>query len=158
MSTKLRVLMDTSLLRRPHAGSARWINGLLAALSARDDLEMLAAPGPGRVGNGLLFRPLNLARQRWWYESGMQREAQRRGARVMLMPAGYACRRGPVPQVTAILDVNFLTQPGTYEPLMARYLAWVFRRATRDSAALVTISDFSRHEIAKHLGVRLERL
>ena len=28
----LRVVVDTALLRRPHTGTARWVNGLLDAL------------------------------------------------------------------------------------------------------------------------------
>jgi glycosyltransferase involved in cell wall biosynthesis len=52
----------------------------------------------------------------------------------------------------AVLDVNFLTQPGTYESAATRYLAWSFRRAVRDADALITISEFSRSEMCRHLG------
>ena len=154
----MRVLVDTSVLRRPHAGTARWVDGLVKALEVRDGLDVQAAAGPARIGNGFLFRPLNVARQRWWYESGMRREARRKSADVLLMPAGYACRSGSIPQVTTIHDVNFLTQPGTYEPLMARYLTWALGRAARESDALTTDSEFSRTEIARHLRISEEKL
>jgi glycosyltransferase involved in cell wall biosynthesis len=68
------------------------------------------------------------------------------------MPANLSSRRGRIPQVVAVLDVNFLTQPETYEPAAARYLAWGFRRAVRNATRLVTISEFSRSEICRHLG------
>jgi glycosyltransferase involved in cell wall biosynthesis len=153
----VRVLVDTSILRRPHSGIARWVTGLVDALAHREGLEVIEAPGPRRVGNGWLFRPVNVSRQRAWYEWGIQRAAAKHRADVLLMPAGYASRRGRVPQVTAIMDVNFLTRPGTYEPLMARYLTWAFRRAVRQSDGLITISEFSRDEICLHLGVSPER-
>jgi glycosyltransferase involved in cell wall biosynthesis len=72
------------------------------------------------------------------------------------MPANLAARRGRLPQVVAILDVNFLTQPTTYESAAARYMAWSFRRSVRDADALITISEFSRDEICRHLGANPE--
>jgi glycosyltransferase involved in cell wall biosynthesis len=116
-------------------------------------LEIARAAGPRRVGGGLLFRPINLARQRWWYEFGIRRAARGWGADALLMPAGYAARRGPTPQLVVILDVNYLTRPGTYEPLFARYASWVAGRSVRDADGLATISAFSRSEISRHLHV-----
>jgi glycosyltransferase involved in cell wall biosynthesis len=94
----------------------------------------------------------NVIRQRWWYESGIRRLADREQADVLLMPANLSARRGRIPQVVAMLDVNFLTQPATYESAASRYLSWSFRRAVRDADALITISEFSRSEISHHLG------
>jgi len=91
-------------------------------------------------------------RQRWWYEAGLRRLADQSDADVLLMPANMAARSGGRPQVVAILDVNFLTRPETYEPAHARYLTWAFRRAVRDADKLITISEFSRSEICHHLG------
>jgi glycosyltransferase involved in cell wall biosynthesis len=154
----LRVIVDTAELRRTHAGKARWINGLVKALDAIPDLELLKAPGPRRVGGGLLFRPVNVTLQRWWYDVGIRREAKRRGADAMLMPGAYASSRGAIPQLVAILDVNYLTQPGTYEPLFTRYARWSVTRAARNADGLMTISAFSRSEISRHLGVDPERI
>jgi glycosyltransferase involved in cell wall biosynthesis len=94
----------------------------------------------------------NLLRQRWWYESGVRRLAAREKADVLLMPANLSARRGRLPQVVAVLDVNFLTRPGTYEPAHARYLAWAFRRAVKDADRIITISEFSKSEICRHFG------
>jgi glycosyltransferase involved in cell wall biosynthesis len=154
----LRVIVDTAELRRTPAGKARWINGLVGALDAIPDLELARAPGPPRVRGGLLFRPVNLALQRWWYDVGMRREARRRGADVMLMPGAYACSRGSIPQLVAILDVNYLTQPGTYDPMFVRYARWSVTRAARNADGLMTISAFSRTEISRHLGVDPEKI
>lgn len=154
----MRVIVDTATLRRTHAGKARWVAGLVKALDAVPDLELTLAPGPRRVGGGLLFRPVNVTLQRWWYDVGMRREARRCGADVMLMPGAYAGRRGRVPQLVTILDVNYLTQPGTYDAAFVRYARWSVTRAARNADGLMTISAFSRSEISRHLGVDPEKI
>lgn len=163
LPTPIRVLVDTSILRRPATGTARWVRGLTRGLAAEADIEVMTSMGPARIEwaqprsarPGLrdwLVRVPNVIRQRWWYESGIRRLAARERADVLLMPANLSARRGRLPQVVAVLDVNFLTEPDTYESASARYLAWSFRRAVRDADALITISEFSRSEIARHLG------
>ena len=149
----MRVIVDTAELRRTHAGKARWIVGLVGALEKMPDLEIMRAPGPRRIGGGLLFRPINVTRQRWWYQAAMRRMAERWGADVMLMPGAYACSRGRIRQLVAILDVNYLSRPGTYEPMFELYARWSVGRAARDADSLITISNFSRSEICRHLDV-----
>jgi glycosyltransferase involved in cell wall biosynthesis len=159
----MRVFVDTAILRRPATGTARWVRGLTTALAEEPDIELVTSMGPARIdwfrsgagrpgARNWLMRVPNVMRQRWWYESGIRRAANRAGADVLLMPANLAARRGRLPQVVAILDVNFLTQPTTYERAAARYMAWSFRRSVRDADALITISEFSRDEICRHLG------
>jgi len=159
----MRIVVDTAVLQRPATGTARWVRGLLKAMAAEPDLEIVTSVGPARVswfspgqagpGPGdWVNRAANLVRQRWWYERGIRQLADRERADVLLMPANMAARRGRLPQVVAVLDVNFLTEPDTYESAAARYLAWSFRRAVRDADAIITISEFSRSEICRHLG------
>lgn len=159
----MKVLVDTAILRRRATGTARWVRGLTSALAMEPDIEVVTSMGPTRVapfGSGgvrpgprdWFNRIPNVVRQRWWYESGIRRVADREHADVLLMPANLSARPGRVPQVVAVLDVNFMTQPGTYESASARYLGWTFRRAVRDADALITISEFSRAEICRHLG------
>jgi glycosyltransferase involved in cell wall biosynthesis len=128
------------------------------ALDQIPTLEIERADGPHRVGNGVLFRPINVTRQLWWYGFGIRRLADRHGADALLMPAGYAARRGRIPQLVAMLDVNFLTAPGTYGPLFTRYATWTLKQSARKADRLVTISSFSRTEISRHLNVDPERI
>src|ERR1035437_11183879 len=48
---------------------------------------------------------------------------------------------------------NFLTAPGTYGALYTRYAAWVFRQSAHRADRLITITEFSRSEISRHLDV-----
>ena len=154
----MRVIVDTAALRRTHAGKARWVSGLVDALDGTPNLEIKRSAGPRRVGGGPLFRPINVGLQRWWYDSGMRREARRWGADVLLMPGAYSCARGRIPQLVSILDVNYLTQPGTYDPMFVRYARWSVGRTVRNADGLMTISAFSRAEISRHFQVDPERI
>ena len=154
----MKVVVDTSVLRRPHTGTARWANGLVDALGKIPAIELERAYGPRRIGNGVPFRPINVTLQQWWYGFGIRRLAAKLGADALLMPAGHAARRGGIPQLVAILDVNFLTAPGTYGPAFTRYATWSMKRSARAADRLVTISDFSRAEISRHLDVDPDRI
>jgi len=148
----LRIAADASILRRSRTGIARYAQGLFDALDALPDVEVSRHYGPRRVGNGIVFRPVNVALQRWWYEVGMRRAARAIRADALLMPAGFACRRGAAPQLVTIHDVNFKTIPGTYEPAFVRYATWAYGRSAREADAIATDSEFSKGEIVKHLG------
>ena len=149
----LRVVVDTAILRRPHTGTARWVNGLLSALGQIPTVDLEQASGPRRIGNGVLFRPINVTLQLLWYRFGIRRLADMRGADALLMPANHAANRGRIPHLVAILDVNFLTGPGTYGTLYTRYATWALRRSAQRADRLITISGFSRSEISRHLNV-----
>ena len=154
----MRAVVDTAKLRRPRAGTARWVGGLVGALGRIDGLELIEGTGPRRIGKGLLLRPLNVALERLWYERDMRRMAERVGADVLLMPSAYSLPRGRIPQLVTILDVNYLTQPGTYDPMFVRYATWLSGRTIKNADGLMTISEFSRSEICRHLGADPDKI
>ena len=153
MSEPLRVGVDLSILRHPLAGSARWALGLHRVLRGRDDLEVMAWLGPRRLQRGGALRKVgNLVRERAWYDLLVPRLARRAGVDVLLMPVNLSARTRSTPQVVTILDVNFLTQPRTYDAAYTSYARHVFSRSIQQATVLTTISRFSGAQIAKHLG------
>jgi glycosyltransferase involved in cell wall biosynthesis len=155
----VRIAVDTSVLRRPHTGIARWVTGLTTALAASGRHDVRLAPGPGRLGRGgALYRIPNLLRQRWWYAVGLPRQAWAAGADVILGPANFAARRSAIAQVVTIHDANFLQAPGTYEPAVVEYLTRVVRHAAANADALTTPSEHSRRNLIDHFGVRPEAI
>ena len=155
----LDVVVDGWSLARPTAGTARWVKGVTRALREQPGVQATLAEGPGLIRRGgPLHRIPNLLRERWWYEVALGRIARRRHADALLMPSSLTARRTRLPQVVTILDVNFLTVTGTYDPSYVRYATWAYRRAVRDADAITTISDFSRQEIARHLDVEPGRI
>jgi glycosyltransferase involved in cell wall biosynthesis len=150
----MRVGVDMSILRHPFTGSARWANGLVDSLRLEQYVQLTEWMGPRRlVRGGAARKVLNLLRERAWYDIGLPRAASRARSDVLLMPANLTSGRTSVPQVVTILDVNFLTQPGTYDRGYARYAEGEFRRSARRAARVTTLSLHSRSEIGRHLDI-----
>jgi glycosyltransferase involved in cell wall biosynthesis len=77
---------------------------------------------------------------------------------VLFCPGYSAPLLTRVPFVVAIHDVSFFAHPewfGSKEGLRRR---WTVKAAARRAARVLTISDFSRGEIVRHLGVPAERV
>lgn len=68
---------------------------------------------------------------------------------MFFMPVNYVARRSTIPQVVSILDVNFVTAPGTYDRAFEAYARREYGRSIRVADRVVTISDFSRHQLAR---------
>lgn len=155
----LRVGMDMSILQHPQTGSARWATGLLDALRSDSSVDVVAWPGLRRLRRGALLRKVaNLVGDEYWYRVDLPRRARAARIDVLLMPVNLTVPPGPTPQVVTILDVNFLTRPGTYDAAYTRYATRAFRRSAQVADGITTVSAFSRAEIARHLDVRPERI
>jgi glycosyltransferase involved in cell wall biosynthesis len=64
--------------------------------------------------------------------------------------------RGPL--VATLHDANHLDRTGEYGVLHAAYFAMVVGPRAREAQRLLTVSSFSRHRLAQHLQLPLERL
>src|SRR5688572_15600111 len=155
----MRIAIDARELAGRPTGVGRYLSEILRAWSdlagARTHEFVLCAPGsvplPGTLnasvvtaaGNGTLWEQLTLPR--------LVAEAD---ADVLFAP-GYT---GPLvsrtPMVVAVHDVSFAAHPEWFswrEGFRRRLVtAWAARKA----AKVITISDFSKEEIVRHLGIR----
>jgi glycosyltransferase involved in cell wall biosynthesis len=68
------------------------------------------------------------------------------------MPVNLTARRDSLPQIATILDVNFMVEPETYDGWYRAYATRMFARSVRDADMLTTISEYSRTQLAAHLG------
>lgn len=94
----------------------------------------------------------------WWEQVRLPRIVARLRADVLFAPGYTAPLQAPCPVVVAIYDVSFFAHPewfGWREGLRRR---WITKRAARSARAVVTISEFSRDEIVKYVGVPGDRL
>jgi glycosyltransferase involved in cell wall biosynthesis len=94
----------------------------------------------------------------YWEQIVLPRMLRRLDASVLLAP-GYS---GPLfadtPMVVAVHDVSFAAHPEWFrwrEGLRRRFIT---RNAAQRAARVITISEFSRREIAEHLGVLESRI
>ena len=114
-----------------------------------------AAP-PGLHGRG---RDRAAAHGNTVWEQGALATAVRRDRPDVFLAPGYtAPLTTGVPLVVAMHDVSFAAHPEWYRWREGLRRRWLARRAARQARAVVTISEFSRGEIVRHLGVGADRV
>jgi glycosyltransferase involved in cell wall biosynthesis len=93
-----------------------------------------------------------------WEQRVLPKLVARSRADVLFSPA-YTCPLlSPVPIALAIHDVSFMAHPEWFsfrEGLRRRTLTWF---AARRARRVLTLSDFSRREIVRHLGIDQTRV
>jgi len=93
-----------------------------------------------------------------WEQRALPRLVKHAAADVLFAPAYTAPLRSPVPVVLTIHDVSFAAHPEWFswrEGFRRRTLA---RMSARRAARVITDTDFSKREIAKHLGIDQSRI
>jgi glycosyltransferase involved in cell wall biosynthesis len=132
--------MDVSPLVQTRAGTARYIEQLLARLPA---IERLSFGGSGRAWTVL--------RDAWWYPVALPIGA--RGLDVLHCPTFRAPLRSPVPLVITVLDLAVLRHPETFNQWTRRYSRLFVPRVARAARLIVAISEFTKRELVALLGV-----
>jgi glycosyltransferase involved in cell wall biosynthesis len=69
--------------------------------------------------------------------------------------APLAC---PVPSVITIHDLAFLSFPQTFRRVNRSYLTWATRLSARRAARILAVSQFTKQEIVRLLGIAPERI
>jgi glycosyltransferase involved in cell wall biosynthesis len=141
----MRVGLDVSPLVQTRAGTARYVEHLLAELP---DLVPLRFGGPGRAST--------LLRDVWWYPVGLPRAARRLD--VLHCPTFRAPLRSPVPLVITIHDLAVLRHPGTFNQWSRRYSRLAVPRVARAARLIVAVSEFTKGEIVDLLRVPEEKI
>jgi glycosyltransferase involved in cell wall biosynthesis len=161
----MRIAIDAQELLGQPTGVGRYLSGILEAWATLPETRphhlVLCAPAPVNLPTEqrdrveVLIAP---GRGTWWQQVILPKLVQQSGADVLFAP-GYSapllCR---VPTVVAIHDVSFAAHPewfGFREGLRRRVLT---RRSARRAARVLTISEFSKSEIVRYLGVGPERV
>ena len=140
----MRVAIDARELHGKRTGVGRYLSELLAAWKAMPAASahdfVLLAPKGGTAGT-------------LWEQGTLPGLVRRAGANVFFAPGYTGPLRSPVPMVVAIHDVSFAAHAEWFswrEGLRRRTLSrWTAQRAVR----VLTISEFSKQEIVRHLGI-----
>ena len=157
----MRLGFDLSILRHPYAGTARYAEELLAAMTAvcRPADALITASGWRRVRRGhRVLRVVNLASDLVWTNVGVPATALRRDVDVWYAPSNIIPAVLYRPSIVTIHDVNFLLQPDAYDRGYARYAEVMFRMSARRAAHVITHSEFSRSQIMHAFGLPVDRV
>jgi len=161
----MRVAIDArELLGRP-TGVGRYLAGILdqwATLPAASSHEfMLFAPGPidsALARSGRASAVVTGRNGTWWEQRALPRLVRHTRADVLFAPGYTAPLLCRAPSVIAIHDVSFAAHPEWFawrEGLRRRTLT---RLAAMRAARVLTISEFSKREIAARLGIKAGKI
>ena len=156
----IRVALDAHVVGRRKTGNETYVINLAEALGRRDDVDPTVYVDAGAVWPG----PTGLRRRDLRWRAPYLRvpfelplKARRDGAQ--LLHVQYVAPPAPrLPTVTAIHDVSFEDIPGLFPRPTELRLKLTVRLSARRSAAVITISEFTRSRISHHYGIDPERV
>jgi len=94
----------------------------------------------------------------WWEQVRAPRAAARDHLDVWFAPGYTAPLRMQVPTVVAIHDLSFVAHPEWFSMREGARRRWLTGQSAALAAAVITISEFSKRELAERLGVPAERV
>jgi len=94
----------------------------------------------------------------YWFEHGIPKILNAIKADIFVSPDGYLSLNSAVPQLAVIHDINFYHYPDGLPPLTSRYLNHFFPRYAQKAERVVTVSQFSRSDIANSLNINPKKI
>jgi glycosyltransferase involved in cell wall biosynthesis len=157
----IRLGYDLSILRHPHAGTARYAEELLAAMTAATAPgdSVLPTQGLPRGPRGLRFRRyVHLAEDLAWWGVGGATVAARNRVSAWFSPSNTLLMALPRPMIVTIHDANFVVHPEAYDHGYRVYANRMFRHAARHAARILTDSAYSAGELVRLLDAPTSRI
>jgi glycosyltransferase involved in cell wall biosynthesis len=161
----VRIAIDARELAGRPTGVGRYLGEILAAwgelpaASAHEFILCSHVPVPQPDGAALPLTPLVAAgRGTWWEQLVLPRLVRRAGAHVLFAPGYTGPLRLAVPMVLTIHDVSFAAHPEWFGRREGARRRFVTERSARRAARVITVSDFSKREIVRHLRVDQARV
>lgn len=157
---RIRVALDAHVVGRRKTGAETYIVNLAEALGRREDVDPIVYLDAGTVWPG----PTALDRRDLHWRAPQLRvplelpfRAKRDGARLLHVQF-VAPPMARLPVVTAIHDLSFEDVPGLFARPTEMRLKLTVRLSARRSAAVITISEFTRSRISHHYGIDPKRI
>jgi glycosyltransferase involved in cell wall biosynthesis len=161
----MRIGIDARELCGRTTGAGRYLAGLLREWggdeAARRHEFVLYAPESLTIAldsHRFATRLVPGAPGSWWEQVRLPWAVGADHLDVFFSPAYSAPLRLAVATVVAIHDLSFIAHPEWFRTREGVRRRWLTRESARRAAHVVTISEFSRREIAERLGVPASRL
>jgi glycosyltransferase involved in cell wall biosynthesis len=155
MRKKLTVGLDRENERQSSTGVSRYSTSLAAAMSARDDVELVSIGGGQLVPRRTLRKKLLTAQQDfWWYPYAGRRDAARAGADIYHCPSARApLRRGKPPTVVTIQDLASFHYPETLTRWTRLYERRTVPHVARAADMIIATSSDAANDIEAILKI-----
>lgn len=172
MKTRPRVGFDAYFLEHPMTGMGQYATRLWRELARRDELDarlLLPADAPDFVRDLAGERGVPIAppagarlskrlRKVWWEQRGVVRAARKARVDLVHIPYFSAPLSQPAPLVVTIHDAIPLVLDHYAGGRVTRSYLKVVGRASRQAHLILTDSRHAAGDIAKHLGIPLDRI
>ena len=157
---KLSVALDRDNERQSSTGVSRYSTSLAAALSARDDIELISVGGGALVPRGTWRKKLLTARQDfWWYPFAGRRRAKHAGVDLYHCPSARApIMRGKPPTVVTIQDLASFHYPETLTRWSRLYERRTVPRVARAADLVIATSHDAATDIETILGISSRKI
>jgi glycosyltransferase involved in cell wall biosynthesis len=93
-----------------------------------------------------------------WFEWSLPRVLKKHRASLFFSPDGYMPLHLEIPSVIAIHDINFHHRPGDLPPASRYYYRKYFPLFASQSDRIITVSEYSRRDIADSYGIRPDKI
>ncbi len=161
----MRVLIDTSFAARGPSGTAVYIEGVVEALRARGNVDVVEPPARRRPRPGgaegrrnALRSALNALLDAVWVQLTLPRAARAAGADVIHHPLPAHARLTRCAQVVTVHDVAFERHPEAFDPAWRAHARRAHRRATAAAGAVVCVSEATAADAIELLEAPPERV
>ena len=162
----MRIGVDARQLCGEQTGVGRYLSGLIHEWAQRATSHefVLYVPRPieaatvGLDARKFATRIVPGSGGTWWEQVQLPRAMRADHLDVFFAPQYSAPLAVKTPTVVAIHDVSFAAHPEWYRTREGIRLRFLVRHSAANARAIVTISEFSRREIAEHLNVAGERV
>ena len=157
----LRVGIDAHTVGMRKTGNETYIRNLIRELSARDDADLRYVfyhLGPADTtswrGESRVIRPKSpFVRIPLSFPYALHRDKVAVAHFQYVMPPYCPC-----PAVVVIHDISYEDHPEFFNPLEARRMKWLIRASARRAAHILTLSEYSKTQIAERYAVPPERI
>lgn len=159
----MHIGFDLSVTRITRAGTAVYTSSLFKTLTSLES-DHRVTPFLIRRRNiagqkkTLIQRVGTLYQDILWGQGLLPLKAARQRVDLLHVPTGLAPLWAPCPTAISILDVFVLTMPEYFPVWQRTHVGYVLPRSARNAAAILTISEYSKAEIVKHLFVDPDRV
>lgn len=93
-----------------------------------------------------------------WFHIRLPRLLRKLKVALFISPDGFLALNTPLPQLNVIHDINFEHAPGNIPFTVRLYYRHYFQRYARQATRLVTVSQYSKQDIAHTYAVPPERI
>jgi glycosyltransferase involved in cell wall biosynthesis len=159
---KLKIGIDGRAFSSPAAGVRRYVSELASALLASGEpLELVLLGGRSDAaprGAGHVAEPWHPPTNLGWAAVGLPRAASRAAVDLIHAPAYTGPLMARVPVVVTIHDVSYERHPEWYPYRRDSLRRAFYRRSARAASHILTVSEFSRGEIAAAYGIAPARI